>query len=467
MIVGAFLLGLGAPSIAKTLFDSVSVGGDEIQALIDEAASGAAPSSAQEPIILRAPRAPERPEPSLREPPAIAPGQLRAAAYQFRTPVYFHPDADSHTAGLVRRGAQLAVIGGESGSGCERGHWFRVVGGYVCDRQGFRITAQEPKIPYQRAPDLAGALPYTYAAVVSDGAPRYEHLPTAAEERAVVDHLEALSNGTAQEPPSALERAMVGDYFVALDGLEHGEAGEYYGTVRGRYVRAQDIEVLEPPAFVGERIDASTPMPIAFVVSEQAPLYFMTPSGPREVGHAEHHARIFGVHVMAHGDTKYVLGRRGIALRREDVKLAGEIDRPEGVEADTPFVHVNLREQTLVAYGADGPVYATLVSSGKKGYETPTGLFRVGMKHVSHTMTGSDPVDGRYEVEEVPWTMYFKDSYALHGAYWHSSFGEPRSHGCVNLAPADARFVFAMVKPRLPAGWNTKVGKGTQVYVTR
>ena len=50
--------------------------------------------------------------------------------------------------------------------------------------------------------------------------------------------------------------------------------------------------------------------------------------------------------------------------------------------------------------------------------------------------------DGEFELRDVPWVMYFKGGYALHAAYWHDDFGRPRSHGCINMAPIDARYVF-------------------------
>jgi len=54
----------------------------------------------------------------------------------------------------------------------------------------------------------------------------------------------------------------------------------------------------------------------------------------------------------------------------------------------------------------------------------------------------------------VPYVMYFQAGYGLHGAFWHDSFGEVRSHGCVNLAPRDAQWLFYWASPRLPNGWS-------------
>jgi lipoprotein-anchoring transpeptidase ErfK/SrfK len=78
---------------------------------------------------------------------------------------------------------------------------------------------------------------------------------------------------------------------------------------------------------------------------------------------------------------------------------------------------------------------------------------------------------GGFELRDVPWIQYFAAGYALHGAYWHDVFGTPRSHGCINLAPIDARYVFFWTDPQLPAGWhgtNTNgsgSGEGTLVNI--
>lgn len=77
---------------------------------------------------------------------------------------------------------------------------------------------------------------------------------------------------------------------------------------------------------------------------------------------------------------------------------------------------------------------------------------------------------GGYELRDVPWIQYFQAGYALHGAYWHDVFGVPRSHGCINLAPIDARIVFNFTEPKVPPGWHgfnvsKTFGTGTLVHV--
>jgi hypothetical protein len=65
--------------------------------------------------------------------------------------------------------------------------------------------------------------------------------------------------------------------------------------------------------------------------------------------------------------------------------------------------------------------------------------------------------------------MYFYRGYGLHGAYWHDGFGSGRSHGCVNLSPRDARWLFDWASPSLPEGRQAMLSKedspGTWVYV--
>ena len=68
----------------------------------------------------------------------------------------------------------------------------------------------------------------------------------------------------------------------------------------------------------------------------------------------------------------------------------------------------------------------------------------------------------------MPWIQYFAAGYALHGAYWHDVFGIPRSHGCINLSPIDARVVFLWTDPPVPTGWHginvgSDMGVGTAI----
>ncbi len=117
--------------------------------------------------------------------------------------------------------------------------------------------------------------------------------------------------------------------------------------------------------------------------------------------------------------------------------------RPAAIGPNALWVGVNLKEQTLVAYEGDRPVFATLVATGLPMTPTVQGIFRTWLRLKWGKMSGgSYATGGFYYLEDVTWTCYFYQGYALHAAYWHDAFGRPRSHGCVNMSPYDAWWVF-------------------------
>jgi lipoprotein-anchoring transpeptidase ErfK/SrfK len=101
------------------------------------------------------------------------------------------------------------------------------------------------------------------------------------------------------------------------------------------------------------------------------------------------------------------------------------------------WIEVNLSSQRLIAWEGKKPVHAVIVSTGKASTPTVTGVFEIQEKHRSLTLEGAD-----YVVPDVPFTMFFWEGYAIHGAYWHHNFGTPVSHGCVNVAPDHAEWIF-------------------------
>ncbi|RPH75065.1 murein L,D-transpeptidase [bacterium] len=116
---------------------------------------------------------------------------------------------------------------------------------------------------------------------------------------------------------------------------------------------------------------------------------------------------------------------------------------PEGV-TNNRWIEVNLYDQTLAVYDNRQLVYATMIASGLDPFFTKPGLFQIQKKLDTEKMTGAFESDRSdyYQLEKVPWTMYFDGARALHAAYWRTMFGFPQSHGCVNLAPGDAHFLY-------------------------
>jgi hypothetical protein len=241
-----------------------------------------------------------------------------------------------------------------------------------------------------------------------------------------------------------------------------------------------------PPALAaadggaGPTVDAAAQAPatIVFVTASAAHKLDIDADGAKVTWGAElprRSAALLNGRTVTIGGATYHQTSEAWWLRTSDVKLARPAP-PFDLRPGEKWIDVDLTRQALVAFEGDRPVFATLVSSGRrnpqdkeKDFPTPTGTFRIREKHVTATMDGDVASDGPYSIEDVPWVMYFQGSIALHGAFWHDAFGAPRSHGCVNLAPDDARTLFGWVDPPLPEGWHgvfaTDRRPGTRVVV--
>ncbi len=419
------------------------------------------------PVILSAPALDnwDAQVPNASAPEGMPAAQRYARSYHYKGYVFSRPSEEARVIGVVRAGRHVVAAHRTQGTGCPRGTWYRVEpSGYICTSNGFSIVTDVGERDGGLAgPDVGKRLPYQYAEVTTEAAPRFGALPTAEEEQQAL--LAALEEGG--EGPEVLSDLMKGIYFVAITKLEAAGAREYYRTVRGQYVRVEDVNVYPTYPMRGEALAGKWQLPIAFVHAEDRPVFMKTDGRIHEIGIAENHARFVVKGWPKYNGKVYAEGSGGMLAERQMVRVARKVPVPEGIPPNRKWIHVDLTEQTLVAYESERPVYATLVSSGKEGYETPSGLFQIHHKYLTANMSGDDPIDGYYEVEEVPWTMYYWRSYALHGAYWHNDFGKPRSHGCTNIPPADARWLYYWSKPTVPANWHARRRlRGTWVYFT-
>lgn len=145
-----------------------------------------------------------------------------------------------------------------------------------------------------------------------------------------------------------------------------------------------------------------------------------------------------------------------------------------GTNSGPKKITVDLSSQRLYAYEGDTVVMDFPVSTGKWNH-TPTGTFNIWVKLRYTKMEGGAKGTGTYYyLPNVPYTMFYSgpnasksDGYSIHGAYWHDNFGQPMSHGCVNMKIADAGQVFAWADPTT-TGWAnpaTPSNPGTQVVV--
>ncbi len=101
------------------------------------------------------------------------------------------------------------------------------------------------------------------------------------------------------------------------------------------------------------------------------------------------------------------------------------------------WIDVDLSSQSVSAYEGKNSVNTFIVSTGTWQHPTVTGQFHIYVKYRYTDMAGPG-----YYLPDVPYTMYFYDGYGLHGTYWHSNFGTPMSHGCINLRTEDAAWLY-------------------------
>jgi lipoprotein-anchoring transpeptidase ErfK/SrfK len=138
-------------------------------------------------------------------------------------------------------------------------------------------------------------------------------------------------------------------------------------------------------------------------------------------------------------------------------------------------VEVDLTEQKLRAFEGKKMAYDFRVSTGKRG-KTPTGTFTIWKKHLSKDMKVEiKMLDKVYYVPNVPYVMFFYNEdvpktrgFAVHGTYWHKDYGQPVSHGCINMKTEDARKLFYWTSPALRGGGmvvESKSNPGTRLIV--
>jgi len=149
------------------------------------------------------------------------------------------------------------------------------------------------------------------------------------------------------------------------------------------------------------------------------------------------------------------------------LRIARRQEPPAGVGADEPWIDVDLDQQVLISYRGETPVFAALISSGRRN-GTPTGIYRVRSKQAETRMRDRGDAGDRWDRRHVPFVLRFRNRYAVHGAYWHDRFGNQESVGCVTLAPEDARRVYESAGPEIPEGWleaHADEGAGTVVRI--
>jgi hypothetical protein len=483
-----------------------------------------APSRAETAPVSAAvvqPEPPPQPEPQPIEPAPEALHEEATASPEYVEPsltsiaretmIYARPSFKAQKIGYLRVGAVVTrsaqAVGDE---GCKRG-WYRVrPDGYVCiensailDTEGTTAFAELAKL----RPDRMAPLPYPYGRSRYPTPPFYTRLPSKGEqersEQELVGHLRArtaeawkhlpttptpeiLADGRMvpapwgffrEGTPLTTGRAMPDSGFALL-GVYEREGRRFALNTDFQIVPLDRLKPVEVSSFHGIQLDEQVTLPVAFVRSGSANLYTGDPkktglSIARRLAYREA-VPLTGREIIVSG-IHYLETTRHEWIRNEKlVRIDRFKNKPGWAAPGRTWIHVSILQQSLVMYSGETPIYATLVSTGVDGlgdpletHSTIRGQFLIHTKHVSVTMD-SDAEGDEFDLRDVPYVQYFQDGFALHAAFWHDSFGQPYSHGCVNLSPLDARALFHMTEPPVPQTWHAAMSLrgGTLVHIT-
>lgn len=288
-----------------------------------------------------------------------------------------------------------------------------------------------------------------------------------------VDGLPAFTYAHPAEAAVGLEprrKFLAGDNWVSVLGKTEYNGEVWYEINPGEFIHSKHLRFANPSRFSGVILHEQPAYPFGWInrYTKTARL----PGGALD-GPAVHRYQLITLYAQDVVGTSlwYMIGPDQW-VEQSFVARVDVDPRPAGVGPNEKWLEINTYEQTLAAYEGDRMVFATLVSTGRRGTWTPNGLNRIWAKLPSAPMSNqavgpSSPA--WYYLEDVQWTQYFYGAYALHTAYWHDAFSFTRSHGCVNLAPLDAQWLFEFTAPYTPQDTrivlSNETNPGTWVWV--
>lgn len=379
-------------------------------------------------------------------PPWIDPGDIpipsganSLLAIHDEVPILESPLASAPRRGVLAADIPLPLFAFKRGPGCA-GRWISVGPlAWVCQDKVTLSTSLPVAASFSVYENVPDGLPYRYFFVGRNGSWGYSHLRS----------VDVSTPDQSFEPGFAV---------AVVQQREH--QGEVYGrTTRGLWVPMRDLNPVRPTAFRGEVIQDGS-LDIAWVHTAQARAL------SKPALHAPKQQSLVRFQLLRVLEEKVVAGRAYYRIGDDswvsdrDARKPSKADPPEEVRPGERWIDIHLDSQTLVAYEGDRPVYATLVSTGRgrqnTPFATPQGVHRIWVKLLASSMGNLEDEEASdlYLIEDVPFVQFFYRGVGLHAAFWHDKFGHVRSHGCVNLAPFDAQWMFSFTSPRLPAGWR-------------
>ncbi len=397
------------------------------------------------------------------------------------------PDASKEWIGYLWTGGSVALKSAKPvyGPGCME--WYAIEPrGYVCV-DGNRATLDANDAVYRAvlpyAPDLSSPWPHQYGeslGLTSDPAPAGSPLTFPPLPLAI------------HEPRNQLHRRST----VAFSHEVTANGHDFLLSADFQWLPKANVTPYPPIKFHGLTLGRDAQLPLAFFKGKDRPAYTRSASGELVVA-SETFLRLSFVELTgereAAGKDHFLRTKRGeLWVKESDAVLPVPQPRtPWGADVGAPdstnsapkgrasWIEVAVSAGYLIAYEGTNPVFVTLISPGRGGSAkpgedpiehalTPTGTFPVSGKFATATMEAP----GELIHSDVPWTQNFSGPHALHTAYWHDSWGEFKSGGCVNVSPIDGRSLFDFTDPPLPPGWHGVrwlpwLGPSTQIVIHR
>lgn len=445
------------------------------------------------------------------------PNGTKLASIAWRTWIYTDVGPARTRLGYLRAGAIVDARGPEiKNSGCEGGWWRINPRGFVCVGKGATLDLDNQVVrALQRRAKRGRGFPYQYARSKERSPDRYFRLPTVsqmieiegrdvvvrgpnfqvwAEQNGFIESLdikleapEFLRGGARLEKPYGVKKHLQRQVHSGRASSESGFAllgtflheGRAFGLSSELDLLALDrLDLVKEPDVFSVLLEENMGLPVAFHVKGANQLWRRTESGhfvPEQQLVTRRGFALTGERAPGN----MIETTTGLWLNASTVRVIGPRDSfPSVATGRRKWIDVSIRDQALVAYEGRQPVFATLISAGRGGIgkqgesnpdgeRTVRGTFMIYEKSVSSTMDGDEDRADSYELQDVPFVQYFHRGFALHGAYWHNEFGKERSHGCINLAPADAAWLFEWTDPEVPQDWHAVLNKqrGTVVHV--
>jgi hypothetical protein len=301
--------------------------------------------------------------------------------------------------------------------------------GYLARMKEAGLYLPLTPLPSHPLPPEYSELPFYYARLVGDEAvPTYTSIEDAIGKVNPYQYIEPGYN------------------FVSYIQVSEVGAGRYYMIAPGVWVRGGDTAGrVVPSTFAGLLFDGTPKHRFGWILFAAESQREPGLTAPKLTGRSLARFDIIQVYESREVDgvNWYMIGPDEWIEGRFAALVYPTSTPPEGVTTGR-WIEINLYEQTISVYEHNRLIFASLVSTGVEGWWTRPGLFQIYEKVESTPMSGFFETDRSdyYYLEDVPWTMYFDQSRALHGAYWHNYFGYEQSHGCANLSPGDARWLY-------------------------